>query len=81
KHAQGHTALEVFVPVLADIYLENFVHLKLSMSNTSMGIGATRDGWAKHMEELKRSLQAFEKLYREHLGSGRRTRRDAFYAK
>ncbi|KAA8694152.1 Uncharacterized protein ALO80_02696 [Pseudomonas caricapapayae] len=81
KAAQVHTALLVNGADGDDFFLENFELLKQAISYTSMGIGATSDGWAKHMEEIKKSLQAIEKLYREHMGSGTMTQRDAFYAK
>ncbi|WIN06524.1 hypothetical protein ACTAB0_19450 [Pseudomonas syringae] len=81
KAAQVHTALLVNGAGGDDFFLENFELLKQAISYTSMGIGATSDGWAKHMEEIKKSLQDIEKLYREHMGSGTMTQRDAFYAK
>ncbi|POY78973.1 hypothetical protein BKM09_008790 [Pseudomonas amygdali pv. morsprunorum] len=81
KAAEVHTALLVNGVEGDDFFLENFELLKQTISYTSMGIGATSDGWAKHMDEIKKALQQIEKLYREHMGSGTMTQRDAFYAK
>jgi len=81
KAAEVHTALLVNGVEADDFFLDNFELLKQAISYTSMGIGAASDGWAKHMEEIKKTLQDIEKLYREHMGSGTMTQRDAFYAK
>ncbi|AHG43162.1 SSU ribosomal protein S2p (SAe) [Pseudomonas syringae CC1557] len=81
KAAEVHTALLTNGVEADDFFLDNFELLKQAISYTSMGIGATSDGWAKHMDEIKKSLQDIEKLYREHMGSGTMTQRDAFYAK
>ncbi|MDC3734804.1 hypothetical protein KDL27_03265 [Pseudomonas syringae pv. syringae] len=81
KAADVHTALLVNGVDADDFFIENFELLKQAISYTSMGIGAASDGWAKHMEEIKKTLQDIEKLYREHLGSGSMNERDAFYAK
>ncbi|AHG42939.1 SSU ribosomal protein S2p (SAe) [Pseudomonas syringae CC1557] len=81
KAAEVHTALLVNGVEADDFFLENFELLKQAISYTSIGIGATSDGWAKHMEEIKKSLQDIEKLYQAHMGSGTMTQRDAFYAK
>lgn len=81
KAAEVHTALHANGVEADDFFLDNFELLKQAISYTSMGIGAASDGWAKHMEEIKKALQDIEKLYREHMGSGTMTQRDAFYAK
>ncbi|MGY2184409.1 hypothetical protein [Pseudomonas agarici] len=81
KAAEVHTALLANGVEADDFFLDNFELLKQTISYTSMGIGAVSDGWAKHMEEIKKTLQDIEKLYREHMGSGTMTQRDAFYAK
>ncbi|MEN5032816.1 hypothetical protein [Pseudomonas sp. Ps21-P2] len=81
KAAAVHTALLTNGVEADDFFLDNFELLKQAISYTSMGVGAASDGWAKHMEEIKKSLQAIEKLYREHMGSGTMIQRDTFYAK
>ncbi|WP_426143234.1 hypothetical protein [Pseudomonas sp. DWP3-1-2] len=81
KAAEVHTALLVNGEGADDFFLENFELLKNLIAYTSMGIGATSDGWSKHLESIKESLQSIESLYREHMGSGTMTRRDEFYAK
>ncbi|MCJ7956347.1 MAG: hypothetical protein MUW57_07265 [Pseudomonas sp.] len=81
KAAEVHTALLVHGVDADDFFLDNFELLKQAISYTSMGVGATSDGWAKHIDEIKKTLKDIEKLYREHMGSGSMTQRDAFYAK
>jgi len=81
KASQVHTALLANGAGADDFFLENFELLQQMISFTSMGIGATSDGWSKHLESVKATLQDIEKLYREHAGSGTMTNRDAFYAK
>ncbi|NWC10604.1 hypothetical protein HX776_17520 [Pseudomonas agarici] len=81
KAAEVHTALMVNGEGADDFFLENFELLKTTISYTSMGVGAASDGWSKHLNSIKESLQSIEKLYREHMGSGTMTQRDAFYTK
>ncbi|AHG38867.1 SSU ribosomal protein S2p (SAe) [Pseudomonas syringae CC1557] len=81
KAAEVHTALLANGVGADDFFLDNFELLKQAISYTSMGVGAASDGWSKHMEEIKKSLQDIEKLYQAHMGSGTMTQRDAFYAK
>lgn len=81
KAAEVHTALLTNGEGADDFFLDNFELLKNMISYTSMGIGATSDAWSKHMDAIKESLQDIEKLYRQHMGSGVMTNRDAFYAK
>ncbi|MBD8568213.1 MULTISPECIES: hypothetical protein [Pseudomonas syringae group] len=81
KAAEVHTALLTNGEGADDFFLDNFELLKNMISYTSMGIGATSDAWSKHMDAIKESLQDIEKLYRQHMGSGAMTNRDAFYAK
>jgi hypothetical protein len=81
KASEVHTALLVNGAGADDFFLENFELLQQVISFTSIGIGVTSDGWSKHLEAVKATLQEIEKLYREHLGSGTMTNRDAFYAK
>ncbi|MDU8430852.1 hypothetical protein [Pseudomonas syringae] len=81
KAAEVHRALLVNGVEADDFFVENFELLKQAISYTSMGVGAASDGWAKHMEVIKKTLQDIEKLYRDHMGSGTMTQRDAFYAK
>lgn len=81
KAAEVHTALLVNGEGADDFFLENFELLKNVISYTSMGIGATSDGWSKHLDSIKNTLQSIEQLYKEHMGSGTMTRRDEFYAK
>ncbi len=81
KASEVHTGLLLNGVGADDFFLENFEFLQQVISFTSIGIGATSDGWGKHLEAIKTTLQEIESLYREHLGSGKLTNRDAFYAK
>ncbi|NWC92374.1 MULTISPECIES: hypothetical protein [unclassified Pseudomonas] len=81
KAAEVHTALLVNGVGADDFFLEHFELLKQAISYTSMGIGAASDSWAKHMDDIKKTLQDIENLYRRHVSSGTITQRDVFYAK
>lgn len=81
KASEVHTGLLLNGAGADDFFLENFEFLQQIISFTSIGIGATSDGWGKHLEAIKTTLQEIENLYREHLGSGKMTNRDTFYAK
>lgn len=81
KASEVHTALLINGAGADDFFLENFELLQQVISFTSPGVGATSDGWSKHLEAVKTTLQNIERLYREHLGSGTMKDRDAFYAK
>ncbi|HGA2319255.1 TPA: hypothetical protein ACIRVE_003848 [Pseudomonas putida] len=61
--------------------LDNFEMLQSLLSHASMGAGAASDGWARHLEAIKRTLEQIEQLYREHMSGGAFRAREEFYAK
>ncbi|WP_040260710.1 hypothetical protein [Pseudomonas massiliensis] len=63
-----------------DFFLENFELLQNMLSHASIGAGAASDGWSRHLNNIKSTLEEILKAHRDYLGSGR-TGRDAFYAK
>ncbi|MDZ3994004.1 hypothetical protein [Pseudomonas sp. Teo4] len=61
--------------------LDNFEMLQSLLAHASMGAGVATDGWAKHLEAIKRTLEQIEQLHREYMNSGTLRARDEFYAK
>ncbi|KJZ43100.1 MULTISPECIES: hypothetical protein [Pseudomonas] len=81
KAAQVHTGLLTSGVEADDFFLEHFDLLQSVLANASMGAGAASEGWSKHLENIKATLEEIEKLHRDYLGSGTLSARDAFYAK
>ncbi len=61
--------------------LENFEMLQSLLTHASMGAGAASDGWARHLDAIKKTLEQIEQLHREHMGGGAFRAREEFYAK
>ncbi|MFJ4353743.1 hypothetical protein ACIPZ5_22965 [Pseudomonas sp. NPDC089428] len=61
--------------------LDNFEMLQSLLSHASMGAGAASDGWARHLDAIKKTLEEIEQLHREHMSGGAFRAREAFYAK
>lgn len=81
KAIEVHTALVTNGVGADDFFLDNFELLQSLLASASTGVGAASDGWNKHLNAIKTTLNEIEKLHREHLGSGSMIARDAFYAK
>lgn len=58
--------------------LDNFEMLQSLLAHASMGAGAASDGWARHLEAIKRTLEQIEQLHREHMSGGAFRAREAF---
>ncbi|NWB90548.1 hypothetical protein [Pseudomonas agarici] len=80
KASQVHTDLLSNGAEADDYFLDNFELLQSLLSNASIGVGAITDGWNKHLNAIKTTLDDMEKLHREHLGSGSMSARDTFCA-
>ncbi|WP_426149616.1 hypothetical protein [Pseudomonas sp. DC3000-4b1] len=63
-----------------DFFLENFELLQTMLSHASIGAGAASDGWSRHLNNIKSTLEEILQAHRDYLRSGLRGR-DAFYAK
>jgi hypothetical protein len=63
-----------------DFFLENFELLQTMLSHASIGAGAASDGWSRHLNNIKSTLEEIHQAHRDYLRSGS-TGRDAFYAK
>lgn len=61
--------------------LENFEMLQSLLAHASMGAGAASDGWARHLEAIKKTMEQIEQLHREHMSGGVFRAREEFYAK
>lgn len=61
--------------------LENFEMLQSLLAHASMGAGAASDGWARHLEAIKKTMEQIEQLHREHMSGGVLRGREEFYAK
>ncbi|PVZ42888.1 hypothetical protein [Pseudomonas sp. CC120222-01a] len=61
--------------------LDNFEMLQSLLSHASMGAGAASDGWARHLDAIKKTLEQIEQLHREHMSGGTFRAREEFYAK
>lgn len=61
--------------------LENFEMLQSLLAHASMGAGAASDGWARHLEAIKKTMEQIEKVHREHMSGGVFRGREEFYAK
>ncbi|GLO08186.1 TPA: hypothetical protein QEM76_002689 [Pseudomonas putida] len=81
KAAQVHAGLLTSGVDADDFFLEHFDLLQSVLANASMGVGAVGDGWSRHLQKIKDTLEEIEKLHRDYLGSGTLSARDAFYAK
>lgn len=81
KAAGIHHQLEVNNIGVDDFFLDNYDLLKSLLAYASMGAGAVADGWSRHLEAIKKTLEQIERLYREYLGNGTIRARDEFYAK
>ncbi|MFG0539264.1 hypothetical protein ACF8EA_03520 [Pseudomonas sp. YQ_5] len=81
KAAQVHAGLLTSGVDADDFFLEHFDLLQSVLANASMGVGAVGDGWSRHLQNIKYTLEEIEKLHRDYLGSGTLSARDAFYAK
>lgn len=81
------TAAQVHIDLLTggveadDFFLEHFDLLQTVLANASMGTGAISEGWSKHLNNIKVTLEEIEQLHRDFLSSGTLNARDAFYAK
>lgn len=62
-----------------DFLLDNFDLLQGVLSNGALGAGVVSDAWSRHMAEIKKSLEAIEKLHQQYLRTGSITARDKFY--
>ncbi|MFQ6574649.1 hypothetical protein [Pseudomonas sp. UM16] len=62
-----------------DFLLDNFDLLQGVLSNGALGAGVISDAWSRHMAEIKKSLEAIEKLHQQYLRTGSITARDKFY--
>ncbi|MFJ4432679.1 hypothetical protein ACIPZG_17075 [Pseudomonas sp. NPDC089395] len=76
-----HHQLEVDGAGVDDFLLDNYEMLKSLLAHASLGAGAAADGWGRHLEAIKRTLEDIEQLHRQYLGSGTIRSRDEFYAK
>lgn len=76
-----HHQLEVDGAGVDDFLLDNYEMLKSLLAHASLGAGAATDGWGRHLEAIKRTLEDIEQLHRQYLGSGTIRSRDEFYAK
>ncbi|RMW09260.1 hypothetical protein ALP03_100807 [Pseudomonas amygdali pv. tabaci] len=81
KASQIHTDLLSNGAGGDDFFLDNFELLQSLLSHASTGVGAATDGWNKHLNAIKTTLDDIEILHREHLSSGSMVERDTFYAK
>jgi len=81
KAAQVHTDLHASGVEADDFFLEHFDLLQSVLASASIGAGTASDGWSKHLENIKTTLEDIEKLHRNYLGSGNLNARDTFYAK
>jgi len=61
--------------------LENFEMLQSLLAHASMGAGAASDGWSRHLEAIKKTMEQIEQLHREHISGGAFRAREEFYAK
>jgi hypothetical protein len=61
--------------------LDNFEMLQNLLAHASMGVGAASDGWARHLEAIKKTLEQIEQLHRVHMSGGALRAREEFYAK
>jgi hypothetical protein len=61
--------------------LENFEMLQSLLAHASLGAGAASDGWARHLDAIKKTLEQIEQLHRAHMGGGAFRAREEFYAK
>ena len=76
-----HHQLEVNNVGIDDFFLDNYDLLKSLLAHASMGAGAVSDGWSRHLEAIKKTLEEIEALHREYLKDGTIKGRDEFYAK
>ena len=61
--------------------IENFEMLQSLLAHASMGAGAASDGWARHLEAIKKTMEQIEQLHREHMSGGAFRAWEEFYAK
>ncbi|WP_087499846.1 hypothetical protein [Pseudomonas sp. SID14000] len=81
KAAGIHHQLEINGAGVDDFFLDNYEMLKSLLAHTSMGAGIVSDGWSRHLEAIKKTLEEIEVLHREYLKNGTLRARDEFYAK
>ncbi|MGE7993007.1 hypothetical protein ACQKPE_18610 [Pseudomonas sp. NPDC089554] len=81
KAAGIHLDIELHGGGIDGFFLENFELLQSLLSHAAMGAGAATDGWARHMDAIKKTLEQIEQLHGAHLSQGQVRARDEFYAK
>jgi hypothetical protein len=81
KAAGIHHQLEVNGAGVDDFFLDNYEMLKSFLTHASMGAGAVSDGWSRHLESIKKTLEDIEVLHRQYLRDGTIKGRNEFYAR
>ena len=61
--------------------LDNFEMLQSLLAHASIGAGAATDGWARHLDAIKKTLEQIEQLHRAHMSGGAFRAREEFYTK
>ncbi|MFG0539003.1 hypothetical protein ACF8EA_02185 [Pseudomonas sp. YQ_5] len=81
KAAGIHHQLEVNGAGVDDFFLDNYEMLRSFLTHASMGAGAISDGWNRHLESIKKTLDDIEVLHRQYLRDGTIKGRNEFYAR
>ncbi len=64
-----------------DFIVANHEFLTRLISTTSIGVDMALDGWEKHLENVKKTLESIDVLHKQYLASGTVIERNLFYTK
>ncbi|TDV59405.1 hypothetical protein [Pseudomonas sp. LP_7_YM] len=64
-----------------DFIVANHEFLTRLISTTSIGVDMALDGWEKHLENVKKTLESIDVLHKQYLTSGTVIERNLFYTK
>lgn len=81
RAAAIHHDIELSGGGIDGFFLENYELLQSLLSRASVGAGAASEGWSKHLEAIKKTLEEIEQLHRDYLTQGSLKSRNEFYAK
>jgi hypothetical protein len=64
-----------------DFIVANHEFLTRLISTTTIGVDMALDGWEKHLEKVKKTLESIDGLHKQYLASGTVIERNLFYTK
>lgn len=64
-----------------DFIVANHEFLTRLISTTTIGVDMALDGWEKHLDQVKKTLESIDVLHKQYLASGTVIERNLFYTK